>query len=132
MNETLIGSLRESLVEGAAKDETTDQFQDRVRQNFGVSRSNALRIGRTEAGSAASGARQLAMEYGGVAETERTATRDIHCQPTRLAFDVARAKLGQPFANGCKFPLDRDAPASECCNCRCVSSPAAQSSIGTS
>lgn len=125
INGTLIDSLKQTIVDGLAANETTEQLQARIRSNFGTSRSKALTVARTEAASASSGARQLAMEAEGVEETEWISSRSPNARAAHAAIDGKRVKLGASFIDGImlRFPGDPDAPADAVCNCGCTTAP---------
>jgi HK97 family phage portal protein len=122
INATMAEAIRETLFESVAANETVQQMQERVRTSFGMSRSSALRIARTESASAVNGVRQIGMAAEGVTHTEWLSSRDKFVRETH-DIDGETQPLGQQFSNGCKFPGDPDAPASEVCNCRCTSAP---------
>lgn len=47
------------------------------------------------------------------------ATLDGHTRASHRALDGEVAKIGEKFANGCKFPGDPNGAPAEICNCRC-------------
>lgn len=122
INETLIESLRESLLQGTANGETTQELQERVRLGFGTSRANALRIARTEAAQTVNGARDLAMRGEGIEKQEWISSRDPIVRDSH-AIDGEVQALGSSFSNGLKYPGDVDGPPGETINCRCTSAP---------
>jgi SPP1 gp7 family putative phage head morphogenesis protein len=124
VNETVLDSLRSTLLEGIGQTENLEQIQDRVREVMDTTSARALNVARTEAAQTTNGARNIAMRLEGVESTEWISSKDNHVRDSHVALDGTVVPLGQPFGtSGCRYPCDIEAAAEEVCGCRCVSSP---------
>jgi HK97 family phage portal protein len=112
--------LRASLQEGIDKGESIEKIADRVEEVFGVERSRARRIARTEVAEAFNGGRYATMKEAGVERLEWLSARDERVRDSHVEVDGEIVMLGDKFSNGLLYPTDKDGPAEEIVNCRCV------------
>lgn len=127
VNETVLDSLRKTLIEGMGATENLRDLQERVRTVMNTTSARALNVARTEASQVTNGARDLAMRAEGVTRTEWITARDGHVRDTHEGLDGKVVPLGTSFVAGVRltYPGDIDAPAEYVVACRCVSAPAA-------
>jgi SPP1 gp7 family putative phage head morphogenesis protein len=123
INDTVREQLRDTLIEGLGKMESTAELMDRVKQVYNFAQSRALTIARTETGQAAGLARDAAMGQMGVAKVRWTTAGDEHVRVSHQDLNGMVVERGQTFPNGCRFPCDPGGPAGEIINCRCVAAP---------
>ena len=126
VNDTIIKTLRQQLLEGISKTETTTELQDRVRKAFNTTRSRARTIARTEAAQTVNGARQLVMEAEGIERIEWISSGDQYVRPEHQALDGQIRTLGQSFSDAVtlRHPGDlRCSDPSQVINCRCSVGP---------
>jgi len=123
INDTVREQLRDNLIEGLGKMETTAELMDRVRQVYNFAQSRALTIARTETGQAAGIARDAAMGKMGVERIRWVTAGDENVREYHQVLDGMAVDRGQSFPNGCRFPCDPGGPAGEIINCRCVAAP---------
>lgn len=90
-----------------------------LRQGFGFDRGRALRIARTEAGSAANGAAIAGFQAGGANGKGWLATDDSRTRDSHRELDGEVVPIGSVFSNGLRFPGDPQGEAEEVINCRC-------------
>jgi SPP1 gp7 family putative phage head morphogenesis protein len=123
INDTVREQLRDTLVEGMGKMETTAELMDRVKQVYNFAQSRALTIARTETGQAAGIARDAAMGQMGVEKIQWVTAGDEHVRVSHQSLNGVVVERGQVFPNGCLYPCDPNGPAGEIINCRCVAAP---------
>lgn len=123
INDTVREQLRDALIEGLGKMETTPELMDRVRKVYNFAQNRALTIARTETGQAAGLARHAAMGQLEVVRHRWVTAADEHVRASHQALSGQVVERGQLFANGCRFPCDPNGPAREIINCRCVAAP---------
>jgi SPP1 gp7 family putative phage head morphogenesis protein len=123
INDTVREQLRDALVEGLGKMETTAELMDRVRKVYNFAQSRALTIARTETGQAAGAARDAAMAQLQVVKHRWVTAGDEHVRQSHQMLSGLVVERGQAFPNGCRFPCDPGGPAGEIINCRCVAAP---------
>ncbi len=96
-----------------------------IGRTLGVSRGRALRIARTEIGTATSFADQSAAETSGIDLVKRWLTaRDGGARhPSAAGLEGQVRNLREPFnvrGSALQYPLDPNGPASEVVHCRCA------------
>jgi len=123
INDTVREQLRDTLIEGLGKMETTAELMDRVRKVYNFAQSRALTIARTETGQAAGAARDAAMGQMQVVKHRWVTAGDEHVRQSHQMLSGQVVERGQAFPNGCRFPCDPGGPAGEIINCRCVAAP---------
>jgi HK97 family phage portal protein len=123
INDTVREQLRDTLIEGLGKMETTAELMDRVRKVYNFAQSRALTIARTETGQAAGAARDAAMGQMQVVKHRWVTAGDEHVRQSHQMLSGQVVERGQAFPNGCRFPCDPGGPAVEIINCRCVAAP---------
>ncbi len=123
INDTVREQLRDTLIEGLGKMETTAELMDRVRKVYNFAQSRALTIARTESGQAAGAARDAAMGQMHVVKHRWVTAGDEHVRQSHQMLSGLVVERGQAFPNGCRFPCDPGGPAGEIINCRCVAAP---------
>jgi SPP1 gp7 family putative phage head morphogenesis protein len=123
INDTVREQLRDSLIEGIAKMETTAELMERVKQVYNFAQSRSLTIARTETGQAAGVARDAAMGQMQVVKHRWVTAGDEHVRVSHQEMNGMVVARGQLFPNGCRFPCDPGGPAKEIISCRCVAAP---------
>lgn len=123
INETVREQLRDTLIDGLAKLETTAELMERVKQVYNFAQARSLTIARTEVGQAMGVARDAAMQQMGVEKIRWVTAGDERVRESHKALDGMVIERGQLFPNGCQFPCDVMGPADEVINCRCVAAP---------
>jgi HK97 family phage portal protein len=123
INDTVREQLRDALIDGLGKMETTAELMDRVRKVYNFAQSRALTIARTETGQAAGAARDAAMGQMQVVKHRWVTAGDEHVRQSHQMLSGLVVERGQAFPNGCRFPCDPGGPAGEIINCRCVAAP---------
>ena len=123
INDTVREQLRNTLMEGLGKLESTAELMDRVRQVYNFAQNRALTIARTETGQAMGVARDAAMEMLQVTKVRWVTAGDEHVRTSHQVLNGLVVVRGQLFPNGCRFPCDPGGTAGELINCRCVGSP---------
>jgi SPP1 gp7 family putative phage head morphogenesis protein len=123
INDTVREHLRQTLIQGLGKLETTSELMNRVRQVYTFAQNRALTIARTETGQAMGVARDAAMEMLTVAKHRWVTAGDEEVRVTHQGLNGLVVVRGQQFPNGCRFPCDPYGAAGEIINCRCVAAP---------
>lgn len=114
--------LNEFLAEANASGLTTNEMAQGIEELFAWGPARAQRIARTETGraynaSSYSAAKQQS-EY--IESQEWLTAGDEKVRDTHAAIDGEIVGLDEPFGNGCRYPGDPAAAASETINCRCT------------
>jgi HK97 family phage portal protein len=122
-NDTLRADLYKEIERSLEAGETRMEMAQRIKQVFNLSNGQAMRIARTETGGMASAARFAVHQAEGLKEHEWLTARDERVRHTHRAQDAVVVPVGEKFPNGCRFPLDPEADASETINCRCCTMP---------
>lgn len=126
--DSMFEDLAKLLHEAQTGDSTVQELARELREYYDVqSKVRAMRIARTEAGSAANfaivdGWRQSSVVVG----KEWISSRDGKVRDTHAGADGQVVRLGEQFKLGsvtCDHPMDPTLPASEQVNCRCTSAP---------
>lgn len=114
------------LKEGLETGEGINELESRVRQVLGSNRARALRIARTETGSAVNSGRHAGLEASGVKLKSWLSARDKAVRDSHRQAEIDYADgipLEQPFKVGLAtlmYPTDPAGPPEEIINCRCV------------
>lgn len=127
VNETTRDALNKILVEASKENLTVDDTAKLINDFFDVDgsggRARAFKIARTETASSANGFRNEAFKAEKITKHEWITARDGEVRESHQAQDGDIVTIGEPFANGLKYPGDMDGPPEEVINCRCVVSP---------
>ena len=124
INDTVRAQLRDTLIEGMGKMESTAELMDRAKQVYNFAQSRSLTIARTETGQAMGIARDAAMDQMNVEKIQWVTAGDEQVRDTHtLNASLGPIKRGELFPNGCLYPCDVNGPPEETINCRCVASP---------
>jgi SPP1 gp7 family putative phage head morphogenesis protein len=117
--DTISDVIADSLDEGLTIKETADAIKSKVQELYDVRLTNANTIARTETGSITNMARLEAFKEEGVEFWEWVTSKDDNVRDEhRIDGEIVR--VGEPFSNGLKMPLDPDGSPDLICNCRCV------------
>lgn len=126
VNETTQEGIRLALTEGSAANDDLKALASRINEVFNYANSRrSLLIARTEMGAAASGTRFAIMQAEGTDEHVWTTnggpnvSDGVNSHRNHLAMDGEIRKVGMPFSNGLRHPLDPAGPVEEIAECNC-------------
>lgn len=111
--------VKRQIEEGLDANETTSQIAERLREQFGYKRSEALMTARTEVHQAAGALRQEAMKAEGFKkiwlDSKDESVRESH----KYYASLGAKDINFEYATGLKFAGDTNGAAEESINCRC-------------
>lgn len=119
---TNLDEVRTVIVAGVDEGLTTPQISRNIRK-FYTDRSSwkAMRVARTEVGSAAGFGQREAAKQSGVVKTKKwLSSRDARVRDSHLGIDGQERTLDERYSNGLMYPGDPSGEPAESINCRCV------------
>jgi SPP1 gp7 family putative phage head morphogenesis protein len=123
VHSTLSKGVRSQLLQGISENEDIGLLRQRIGRVFNVASGRALTIARTETGIAMNGVRNAAFRAEGIQQHEWITARDANVRDTHGPLEGSVVKIGEPFANGLKYPQDPSGSPEEIINCRCAAMP---------
>lgn len=125
-------NIREELLEGLSRGESSAQLQERMRRafNFQATPARTLRVARTESAQTVNGTRDLIFQEEGIEKQEWLTSGDEVVRPDHVILGRTSARplghnymtdLGKPGT--LLFPADPQGPANQVINCRCAALP---------
>lgn len=113
-------AVRQELLIGIGKGESTRDLAARVREVFDVERSRSLAIARTEVAQSFNAGQFEAKKQSGITKHEWLASKDGKVRESHEEIDGEVVAVGDTFSNGLRYAGDPDGPPEEVINCRCA------------
>ena len=114
-----------ALAEGFSSGETVQKMADKIKEKYGIARTRANLIARTETVGATNEGEIMLMGEAGVNKKQWLTAGDEVVRPNHMADERAGAiDRNAPFPNtGLMFPGSPDGDVAEIANCRCTLLP---------
>lgn len=116
--------INSAVTQGILQGESNQDIANRLTSVVNMDYHAAIRTARTMTTCAENMGRQAsykrAQRMGIDIMQQWLATGDSRTRDSHVAVDGEKRKIGKPFSNGCRFPGDPTAVASEIYNCRCT------------
>jgi SPP1 gp7 family putative phage head morphogenesis protein len=110
-----------SIIENGIKNNLTSfDISKQLRQFYDESEKwKAMRVARTEVGSASNKAQHEAAKQAGATRKVWIGTMDDRIRDTHAEMNGEEASINEPYSNGLMFPCDPSGEAKEVLECRC-------------
>jgi HK97 family phage portal protein len=123
VNATTKQKIEEALTEGVQAGETIMQLADRIRDVYNMAAGRAIMIARTETAGAVNAGSFLYYEEVGIPKKQWLTAGDEVVRESHRMLEGQTVLVTERFANGLRFPGDKDGEAEEVINCRCTIVP---------